>query len=408
MGKKKHIFILGATRFDSHERSTTFTLSKLLAKNNFVYYIDYPITWKDYIKYKNTDLINNRKAYFSNNSDGIKETDLINFKLIIIPPLLSINFLPEGKLYRMLLKLNEKRIVNRIIQVIKKFNIKDYVYINSFNFHYPGIADSLNPALTVYHCVDPMIMPYDMKHGIISENSLVKNSDIVICTSKQLQTEKKSINPNTFFVPNAADINHSSKALDDTIILNKRISLLKNPVIGYIGTIERRIDFKLLNDVIAKNQDKEFVFVGPVAQEYMPEWFTKCRNVHLIGRVPYEDLPSILKGFNIAIIPFKNDDVSSTIFPLKLFEYLGAGKPVVSTNFNPDLKEFTLDTVSFCDNASSFSEALNKILKSDNKINIQRRLTVARENTWEKRADQFESILDSNILNKQNILALNR
>lgn len=396
MNVKKHIFILGATRFDSAEQSTTLTISKLLAKNNFVYYIDYPITWKDYFKYKNTDLIQNRKAYFLKKSDGIKETDINNFKLVIIPPLLSINFLPEGKLYRMLLKLNEKMIVNRIIQVIKKFDIKHYIYINSFNFHYPGITEKLNPKLTVYHCVDPMIMPYDMKHGIISENSLVSSSDIVICTSKQLQTEKKSLNPETFFVSNGADIKHSAKALEDNLLIDQRISKLKNSVIGYIGTIERRINYDLLKEVIDKNPDKDFVFVGPIAKEYVPEWFMNYENIHLLGRVPYKDLPSILKGFDIAIIPFKKDKVSSTIFPLKLFEYLGAGKPVVSTNFNPDLKEFTLDTVPYCEDASSFSEVLNTILKTDNETQKQRRLSVARENTWEKRVEQFESIINSN------------
>ena len=69
-------------------------------------------------------------------------------------------------------------------------------------------------------------------------------------------------------------------------------------------------------------------------------------------------MPAVLKGFDVAIIPFKKDEVSSAIFPLKLFEYMGSGRPVVSTDFNSDLKDFTGDTVPYCKDAAAFSAAI--------------------------------------------------
>lgn len=391
----KNIFFLGATRFDSSAQSTSFTIAQQLAEKNFVFYIDYPITWKDYFKKNHKQEIENRKSKFSPGSDGILTTGNPNFKIIIIPPLLSINFLPEGFFYRTLLKFNERIISNRIKKVIKRYKISDYVYINSFNFHYPGIAEKLTPSLKIYHCVDPMIMPYDVKHGIISENMLVEKSDFVVCTSRQLYSEKLLLNPNTHFIPNAADISHSGKALDENLLVHQSIANLKKPIIGYIGTIERRIDYELLKEVIETNHDKTFVLAGPVAHEYVPNWLTDQTNVCMPGSIPYKDLPNLLKGFDLAIIPFKKDDVSSTIFPLKLFEYLGAGKPVVLTNFNKDLKEFTSGIVTYCEDSASFSEAISSELNSDSELKRQGRIEVAAENTWEKRASEFDKLIET-------------
>jgi teichuronic acid biosynthesis glycosyltransferase TuaH len=395
--KDKTIFFLGTTKFDGREQSTSFSIAKQLSKTNTVYYIDYPFTLKDYFKFKESDQIKFRKSYFSLSSNGVIATDDQNFKIIIIPPLLSINFLPEGLIYRLILCLNEFIIIRRLKKVIKEYNIKDLIYFNSFNFHYPNIADALHPALTVYHCVDPMITPYDIKHGIISEGKLVKQSDLVICTSRQLYNEKKLQNKNTFFIPNAADIAHSGKVLSADLPVDEYVAGLKKPIIGYLGTIERRINYPLLKEVIEKNPDKNFVFAGPLTAEFVPEWFNQIPNLHLLGRIPHEHTPNVIKGFDIAIIPFKKDEVSATIFPLKLFEYLGAGKPVISTNFNPDIEEFTNGTVLFCEDADSFSNAIENILATDNEEKKLARIAIAAENTWDKRASDISSLINSNL-----------
>lgn len=395
--KDKHIVILGATRFDQQDQSTTFTMAKLLAEDNFIYYVDYPYTWKDYFRFKGTTGFNNRRPYFSLKSDGVLSCGIKNFKVIIVPVLLSINFLPEGLLYRFLLKFNEMLIRKRIKKVLRKNNINDFIYINSFNFHYPDVADTLAPALTVYHCVDPTITPYDKKHGIRSERILVEKSDLVICTSRQLYNEKRILNPNTFFIPNAADIHHFSKALKEDLRIHRLLSSVPKPVIGYIGAIERRMDYDLLEKVTKNSPDKTFIFAGSVSSEYIADWMYTRNNVLLVGPIPYHEIPEMLKGFDVAIIPFKKDEVSSTIFPLKLFEYLGAGKPVVATDFNPDLAEFTRDSVTYCENAEDFIQAIDDSLKNDSRARIEHRLSIARENTWENRVDEIKKLLYSGL-----------
>jgi glycosyltransferase involved in cell wall biosynthesis len=214
---------------------------------------------------------------------------------------------------------------------------------------------------------------------------LLKKSDLVICSSKELYREKIKLNVNTFFIPNAADISHSSKALDHNLPVSELMLQYKKPVIGYFGNIEGRIDFDLVKEAAEKNPDKSFVFIGPVVHGYVPEWFYNAPNIFLPGAVPYEQMPSVLKGFDVAIIPFRKNDFSKTIFPLKLFEYLGAGKPVVATDFNEDLFEFTKDTVVYCAHAESFSKSINDALH-DSEVKLKARIAIAAENTWEQRA----------------------
>jgi teichuronic acid biosynthesis glycosyltransferase TuaH len=383
-------------RFDSPIEATSLFLARNFADDNKVYYIEYPITIKDYRSSKNTPLFKSIKISFYKASKAVLDTNILNLKKIVMPIIMPINFLPEGKIFRIMLKINESLIIKRIKKVIKKQGIEDFIFINSFNFHYPGIGEALKPALNIYQCVDPMIVPYDMKHGITSELQLVKESDMVICTSKALYEEKSKINPNTYFVPNAADLSHSSKALND-LPVHPMLEKIAKPMIGYFGSIERRIDFELMKTVIDKNTDKSFVFVGPYYAEHLPDWFFNTPNVYVPGSVPYAEMPQMIKGFDIAIIPFKKDDVSSTIFPLKLFEYLGAGKPVVITDFNPDLKEYTYDAVNFCRDAFEFDKAISDILNNDTLEKKAERLAVAKKNTWEIRADEIEAIIEKGL-----------
>ena len=401
--KNKAIIILGHAKFDSTVESTAFTVAKYLAKENQVFYVEHPFTCKDYFKFREQDYIKKRISYFSLTSDGIISTQLPNLKVVITPPVLPINFIPEGRLYRLILKINDQIVARRIKKVIRKYKLQDVVYINIFDFHFPNIAKTIRPALNVYYCVDPMIVPYDMKHGIVSEHQLVENSDLVICTSRQLYEEKKQQNSNTFFIPNAADTTHSSKARDEALPVHPLIADLKKPVIGYFGTVERRIDFDVLHEVIKSHPDKSFVLAGPISEGFVPTWAKK--SIRFTGPVPYSEMPAMVKGFDIAIIPFKKDNVSRTIFPLKLFEYLGAGKPVICTDFNLDLAEFTEDTVIYCPDAISFSHAIQDICDHgiDDRKNVQKRLEVAAKNTWEKRGMALATLLEEFMQRKQKI-----
>jgi teichuronic acid biosynthesis glycosyltransferase TuaH len=391
--KGQQIIVFGLPRFDSKIESTNYTIAKMLARENKVYYLEHPFTIKDYLRLRNSPDSERRKDYFSLLNDDLIDTDVPDFKVIIPPVLLSINFLPEGAIFRTALKFNEFLIRTKLKRIIKRYRIKDFIFINSFNFHYPNVADGLSPKLTAYHCVDPIIVPFDARHGVVSETKLLKHSDIVFCTSRQLYNQSKALNPASFFVPNAADLTHSQKALDYRLPVAEVLKGIPKPVIGYFGNIERRMDYELLHEVVKLNPDKNFVFVGPQDRSYIPDWFFNTSNVYSTGSVPYSEMPAVIKGFDVALLPFKRDEVSATIFPLKLFEYLGAGKPLVAINFNDDLREFTGDTVAYCADAASFSAAISDALYNDHIEKKEKRIEVAANNTWEKRVEQISDLL---------------
>jgi len=400
MLKDKVIVFLGNTRFDGNIKSTSLFIARNLAEQNQVYFIDYPFTLKDYISYMKTDVKKERENKFSIFSDGLIETDLPNLKIVITPPVIPINFLPEGFLFRSLLKANELILKIRMKKIFRNKGIKEFIFINSFNFHYPRLAQMIKPTLTVYHCVDPMIVPYDMKHGILSEKQLVIESDLVICTSVKLTQEKILLNPNTYFVPNASDSDNEFKEIDPDMKNHDKVSHIRPPVIGYLGTIERRIDYNLLKDVVDHNRDKNFVIAGPIEEGYLSNPLFTANNVFTTGAIPYGEVPQLINSFDLAIIPFKKDEVSRTIFPIKLFEYLSFGKPVVSTDFNIDLKDFTGDMVAYCSDAELFSDAIAQALASDNSKKMEDRKLLAKQNTWKKRSEYISEILSDHLARK--------
>lgn len=389
----KVIIFLGNARFDGEIKSTSFFIAQNLAKNNKVYFVDYPFTWKDYfVTSFNTKELRRRKRKFSPFSDGRIQTKTKNLEILVTIPVLPINFIPEGRLFRKLLSFNQTVIARRLKNLIKNEHITDFIYINAFNFHYPDIAKIIKPRLSVYQCVDPMIVPYDMKHGILSENQLVKESDVVICTSRALYEEKRTENKCTYFVPNGTDIKVSSSEAVTTP-LSPKLASLPSPIVGYLGTIERRIDYVMIQEVIKANPEKSFVFAGPVSPGFVPDGLYNLANVYFLGPIAHDEVEQVINSFDVAIIPFKKDEVSKTIFPIKLFEYLSAGKAVVATDFNDDLQEYTDDSVQYCKDAVSFSAAIKYSLENDSEERKQVRRVLAKNNTWEIRAEEISKIL---------------
>lgn len=397
--KGQNIVLFSLFRFDAEIESTSFALARQLATENQVFYFDNPYTFKDLIRRHKSDAYRIRRGRFGLFSDKPILLPGTPLQIFILPVLLSIHFLPEGPLYRFFLRINEYFIRRKIRYVLKKRGITDFIFMNSFNFHYPDIAKKMHPRLTVYQSLDPILGDFDRRHGLVSERDLVENSDLILCSSKQLFEEKKAINPNTYFIPNAADVEHSRQALNPDLPLSPLLTGIPGPIVGYLGSIDHRMDLSLLEYVAARNPDKSFVLVGPIFSP-LSAGIRQAPNLYFPGKIQYADLPSLLKGFSVCIIPFKKDEQSATVFPLKLFEYLGAGKPVVLSDFNPDLRDFTSDAVAICSSPAMFSDAVQQALATDSVFLQENRIRIASRNTWQHRAEALGSVLAAALAEK--------
>jgi glycosyltransferase involved in cell wall biosynthesis len=115
-------------------------------------------------------------------------------------------------------------------------------------------------------------------------------------------------------------------------------------------------------------------------------------NVVFAGPRKINELPPYLQYFDCAIIPFRKNTLTNSIYPLKINEYLAAGKPVISTNFSADINSFS-DVAYVVNTDDEFLHAIDKAIEEDNDERKQARLKVAEQNTWTVRVKQFWDII---------------
>jgi glycosyltransferase involved in cell wall biosynthesis len=164
-------------------------------------------------------------------------------------------------------------------------------------------------------------------------------------------------------------------------------------VIGFAGSIEYRTDFELLKKIAVHHHNKILFLVGPVQGDEHKQWgLHELPNVVFAGPRKLSALPAYMKYFDCAIIPYKRNTLTKSIYPLKINEYLAAGKPVIATNFSEDIYSFR-DDVYIANNHEEFIHAIDQAIIEDNDQKKQQRVNIAASNSWAKRAEQFWRII---------------
>lgn len=396
----RDIVILALQRWDGPISGTALCLAKELSKTNRVFYIDNPFTVKDLFREKHSRQIKKRilSLLF-----GIKPCRGFpgneNLFYVTPPVVLPINFLPIGKMYSFFNRINNYRITNTLKRVCSQKRIEDFVFLNSLNPFYLANIVKFNPACTVYYNGDYMSeSKYIGKHGTDLERKLMRQFTFTISTSKFLQKYSASYSRSSYYLPNAVDFSLFSSAV--SISSDKRpieLRPIKTKIVGYIGHLEDRTNFDLLLEVIELNPDKSFVFIGPIGStEFIRKGFDRLPNVFSIGSKNIRELPDYLRFIDCAIIPYKKNKLTEGIYPLKINEYLAAGRPVVCTSFSEDILEFK-DIIQIADSPLDFSRAIQAEIESDDLDKVQKRLSRASANTWENRASELKEILSNHL-----------
>ena len=223
------------------------------------------------------------------------------------------------------------------------------------------------------------------------EKQLLKMSQLVIVTATKLKFLLGNQHDSIHVIPNACEIEHfDGSATTETEPLRMR-SILK-PRIGFVGMLAYWIDLDLVESMVKARPSWQFVFIGPVSVDVSR--FDKYSNIHFIGRVPYDYLPSYMEAIDVFMNPYLRDEISESCSPLKVFEYLAAGKPVVSVPM-PEVLRFA-PFVRLADNSEQFVERIEELLAMKamerRKLSTQLRALVKHDN-WQDRFDRTRKLL---------------
>jgi glycosyltransferase involved in cell wall biosynthesis len=169
---------------------------------------------------------------------------------------------------------------------------------------------------------------------------------------------------------------------------------IKKPILGFLGTIQYWIDFDLIRFIAFKNPGWSIVMIGPIGRLAEIEKIKSLPNVYLLGRKPYQEVPNYVKAFDVCLNPYKIDEVSKSCSPLKLYEYLASGKPIVSVDM-PEARKFK-NLIEIGLDYEDFLEKIQKVLDClpEDKAKIEMRIREAEKHSWDSRFLELEKILE--------------
>ncbi|QSQ26977.1 glycosyltransferase [Pyxidicoccus parkwayensis] len=219
------------------------------------------------------------------------------------------------------------------------------------------VSGTLGEEFVVYHCVDEFSAFSDTngKHIAELEERLLRRADLCITSAERLRENKSKINPRTVLVRHGTDFTHFVKACDAATPIPADIANLPRPIIGFFGLVADWVDQEAIIATARAHPEGSVVIIGKTTPDCDDSKLRAEKNIHMLGRKPYADLPGYSKAFDVALMPFKVSELTLNANPLKVREYLAAGLPVVSTDL-PEVRK-----VGLCKIASNTEDFVRKV-----------------------------------------------
>jgi glycosyltransferase involved in cell wall biosynthesis len=311
-------------------------------------------------------------------------------------------YIPQLLKYTSYLKLAEKLSHLLLWALLKIIRVKNPIFI-IYQPHNLALAKKLSStfgkSLLCYDSTDdwskfPGLSEWRVKQIQKSEKSVIKEVDVVLAVSETLYKKAKDINPNTFNLPNATSFENFNKVTQD-IQVAPEILACPEPRIGYVGKITPwRLDFDLIKYIAQTRPMWSIIMIGPIhthAKALVKE-LSKFKNIVFLGPKKYYSLPNYIKGFNTCVLPHKVDALTESMDPIKLYDYMATGKPIVATGISEALKFKNI--IRIANSKEDFLSSLDEICMNINfEENTSERITIAKSNSWTNRTDQLINIL---------------
>jgi len=388
--ENRYNFIIWGAFEHFRGRQIPINLTNELAKSHKVLYIEHPFTFFKFFIY------GEKKEYLDYLKYRIKHPSRIKKagKNIWVQTAVKVNFLPFSYppfIRRLNISLN-KHIINKFI--MKHFN-RNTIFIAFTPLPYE-LTNKIDTKLNIYYCIDEYIDSEYLQNSPKLrteiqklENNFLKSSDLIFFTSSYLAYKKSYLAKESYVLENAVNENffktHTKKL--------KNLNNLKRPIIGYCGGLNFRLGFNYLEKIASDFSTGSIVLIGGGTPT---KKLMEHKNVHFFGLEPYEKIPSYINNFDVCIIPFLMNERAKSAFPLKLYEYFALGKPVVTTS-NPSIVNSTTvdqNLLYYADSPDEFSAQVKKALDENSDELRQKRIQLAKNNTWSARAKQFIDIIN--------------
>jgi glycosyltransferase involved in cell wall biosynthesis len=227
--------------------------------------------------------------------------------------------------------------------------------------------------------------------------NLLGCSDLVFYSAKEIGRGIATVYPNKprHYIPNGVDVNWFHNISKHQHALQD-LQGLQKPIVGYIGGFFKWVDIDLLKSAASEMPNVSFVFIGitDISQKDKVQSLKKHQNVHLLGPKVFSLIPSYIKSFDVCLIPFKMGEIANRTNPVKVYEYLAFGKPVISTNL-PELNEMR-PHIYMANNSSEFINKLKLSLNENDEVLRNQRIQFATMNSWSARANSILQIMTEN------------
>ena len=243
---------------------------------------------------------------------------------------------------------------------------------------------------------EEMNQPPNLKEEIKAQDAeLGAGADaVIVCSAALLASKEAKFQRPAHLIPNGVEAEHYRQVSDPDLPVPSQAARWSKPVLGYTGTVHpERVDVALVAALAERFPQGSIVLVGPDLLDDADHRRLAChKNVHLVGAVPYREIPDWMRAFDVCIVPHLVTTFTESLNPIKLWEYLAAGKPIVSTPV-AGFRDYP-GLVRLADDADGFAREVNAALAEGGAL-VEARRAEARKHAWSGRVEQIELVIES-------------
>ncbi|MBN1262736.1 MAG: glycosyltransferase [Candidatus Pacebacteria bacterium] len=275
-------------------------------------------------------------------------------------------------------------------EVIRKFSCSKPIFWHFYPEIFSRAVRSPH-CFDVYHLVDliwqyPFYYPApdDRRKAKQLNYKVIRQADLVLTSSLYLKKICRKLNSRTFLVGNGSRTELIADLIGKVRLRPRDLTGIKPPVVGLVGNMTGfRFDFSLVEFLARKMPQLNFVLIGPTDRKLrLNELAVKLDNFHWLGPKPFEALPAYFKSFNLGLVPYKRNEHTRGILPIKLFEFLAAGLPVVAADLY-SLRAYR-KWVYLAADRREFVEQISRALAEERGELKNQRKEFALDHSWEK------------------------